>query len=75
MESAAYRADVPQVPQKGNSLRQSDVLVREVENVAMKVVRSGGSALMKLALVDSVDHTLKKLPSLFAAVVVDDTRV
>ena len=30
---------------------------------------------MKLALVDSVDHTLKKLPSLFAAVVVDDTRV
>ena len=36
MESATYRADVPQVPQKGNSLRQSDVLVREVENVAMK---------------------------------------
>ena len=55
-----------------------------VENVATKVVRSGGSAvvagcvlattLMKLALVDSVDHTLKKLPSLFAAVVVDDTQ-
>ena len=45
-----------------------------VENVATKVVRSGGSAvvagcvhattLMKLALVDSVDHTLKKLLSL-----------
>ena len=55
-----------------------------VENAATKVVRSGGSAvvagcvhattLMKLALVDSVDHTLKQLPSLFAAVVVDDTQ-
>ena len=29
---------------------------------------------MKLALVDSVDHTLKKLPSLSTAVVVDDTQ-
>ena len=45
-----------------------------VENVTAKVVRSGGSAvvagcvhattLMELALVDKVDHTLKKLPSL-----------
>ena len=53
-----------------------------VESVATQVVHSGGSAvvagcahattLMKLALVDSVDHTLKRLPSLFAAVVVDD---
>ena len=49
-----------------------------VENVATKVVRSGGSAVVagyvheitpkKLALVDSVDHTLNKLHSLFAAV-------
>ena len=38
-----------------------------VDNVATKVVESG------LALVDSVDHTFKKLPSLVAAVVVDDT--
>ena len=55
-----------------------------VENVATKVVRSGGSAvvagcthattLLKFALVDSVDHTLKKLPSLFTAGVVDDTQ-
>ena len=55
-----------------------------VENVATTVVRSGGSAvvagcvhattLMKLALVDSVDHTFKKFPSLFAAMVVDDTQ-
>ena len=55
-----------------------------VENVATKVVRSGGSAvvagcvhvttLVKPALVDSVDHTLKKLPSLFAAMVLDDTQ-
>ena len=54
-----------------------------VENVATTVARSGGSAvvpgcvhattLMKLVLVDSVDHTRKKLPSLFAAVV-DDTQ-
>ena len=55
-----------------------------VDNVGTMEVRSGGSAvgagcvhatmLMKLALVGSVDHTLKKLPSLFAAVVVDDTQ-
>ena len=55
-----------------------------VENVATNLVRSEGSAvvsgcvhaitLMKPALVDSVDHTLKKLPSLFAGVVVDDTQ-
>ena len=32
------------------------------------------TTLMKLALVDSVDHTLKRLPSLLAAVVVDDTQ-
>ena len=32
------------------------------------------TTLMKLALVDSVDHTLKKLPSLLAAVVVDETQ-
>ena len=30
---------------------------------------------MKLALVDSVDHTLKRLSSLFAAVVVDGTQL
>ena len=29
---------------------------------------------MKLALADSVDHTLKKWPSLFVAVMVDDTQ-
>ena len=55
-----------------------------MENVTTKVVRSGGSAvvtgcvhattLMKLALVESVDDTLKKLPPLFAAVTVDDTQ-
>ena len=33
------------------------------------------TTLMTLALVDSIDHTLKKLPSLFATVVVDDTQV
>ena len=56
-----------------------------VENLATKVVRYRGSAvvagcvhattLMKLALVDSVNHTLKKLSLLFAAVAVDDTRL
>ena len=52
-----------------------------VENVATKVVRSGSSAvmagcvLMKLALVDSIGHTLKNLPLLFAAVVVDDMQL
>ena len=33
------------------------------------------TTLMKLALVDSVNHTLKKLSSLFAAVAVDDTHL
>ena len=55
-----------------------------VESVATQVVHSDVSAvvagcvrattLMKLTLVDSVDHTLEKLPSLFAAVVVEDTQ-
>ena len=55
-----------------------------VERVATKVVRSGGPTvvagcahaitLMKLALVESADHTLKRLPSLFPAVVVDATQ-
>ena len=36
--------------------------------------RAHATTLMKLALVDSVGHTRKKLLSLFAAVVVDDTQ-
>ena len=43
------------------------------EGGALGRVRCRGT-LTKLALDDSVDHTLKKLPSLFAAVVVDDTQ-
>ena len=56
-----------------------------VESVATKVVCSGCAAVvarcvhattfMKVALVDFVDHTLKNLPSLFAAVVVDGTQL
>ena len=56
-----------------------------VDDVATKVERSGGSevvagcaqatTLVKLVLVDSVDHTLKKLLALFAAVGVDDMQV
>ena len=44
-------------------------------NVATKVAGCvHATTLTKLALVDSVDHTLKTLPSFFPAVVVDDTQ-
>ena len=41
---------------------------------AMVAGGARATTFMKVALVDSVDHTLTTLPSLFAAVVVDDTQ-
>ena len=43
VESAAHRTDVPQVPQEGNTLRQSDVLV-EARERAVTFISSGNTA-------------------------------